>query len=861
MNGTCFPSCRVLVSACVGATILLAASMVSAAPAPRISVDPTFGNTDTEFELRIAVDETPASALSEPVFQSNSEFSFRRGPTSSIRQSVNGNERYEVDFVVIAKPAADLKPGPHKIPDGRMIISGKAVELPGPQITIIADGNERRAEEDEQVKGLNFTHLVSDLNPYVGQQILYRAEMASSRPLQLASLNDIEPSGFLRESLGDERQREQRIGGTQRISIVEALFATKPGELEIPRRELMLQVAVPSRQRPRRLLPPGRFPRNPLDAQFERLEEQMLAGFMQTEIVQKKLVADSFRVNVRPLPDPKTQGLNNLPPGYVPVGSLTPSFRLSADAIKLGESVTLTLSLTGDANLRPYELPQPEGSFAKDFKLYPEKPELEAVPTRDGMHFTKTFKLSFVPQHAGALKIPAVQAVWFSPKEGRYVAFRVEGQTVNVVDEPGSHPAPAAVDFSQTGIAPSAGVTPEPRETPRDLAPQQARSRLFSGRPIPWPLFFFLTASILLLALSTAGRRMMATKRARTRRLDDVRGRIRHATTIGELAAELPDFIGAVFGEQPAKRTLHECDLLARKNLEDESLREDLSRYILALERAVYGGDRRSDASAALLEEGRALAGKILNARPSQNRRRDTAIAVLVLAAACTPRAWAETPDEAFQSGRFDDARAAYETELQINGGSSALYFNLANTYFRLHRFGRALVNYERALLLDPGSFETKENLGRTLFQLPSPLADDARTHLDAARFPPPFSALELQGLFLVAWSLGWFFALRRTGHRRTRVVASALSAVLSCFAALGLVRYEEALRSLPAVIVSPETKVFAAATADAEVISVLPEAAMVKTFQTVKGWSRISVTGGRSGWVPVDALELPSKL
>ena len=84
---------------------------------------------------------------------------------------------------------------------------------------------------------------------------------------------------------------------------------------------------------------------------------------------------------------------------------------------------------------------------------------------------------------------------------------------------------------------------------------------------------------------------------------------------------------------------------------------------------------------------------------------------------------------------------------------------------------------------------------------------------------------------------------------------------MLSCFAALGLVRYEEALRSLPAVIVSPETKVFAAASADAEVISVLPEAAMVRTFQTVKGWSRISVTGGRSGWVPVDALELPSKL
>ena len=58
--------------------------------------------------------------------------------------------------------------------------------------------------------------------------------------------------------------------------------------------------------------------------------------------------------------------------------------------------------------------------------------------------------------------------------------------------------------------------------------------------------------------------------------------------------------------------------------------------------------------------------------------------------------------NDSYAAGEYDVALADYEAILNDGKHSSALYYNLANTYFKLEQLGRAILYYNRALRLSP---------------------------------------------------------------------------------------------------------------------------------------------------------------
>lgn len=67
--------------------------------------------------------------------------------------------------------------------------------------------------------------------------------------------------------------------------------------------------------------------------------------------------------------------------------------------------------------------------------------------------------------------------------------------------------------------------------------------------------------------------------------------------------------------------------------------------------------------------------------------------------------------DSAYNKEDYQQALRLYNKALEEDGASPTLYYNLANTYYRLNNIGHAVLNYERALKLDPSFADARTNL------------------------------------------------------------------------------------------------------------------------------------------------------
>ena len=67
--------------------------------------------------------------------------------------------------------------------------------------------------------------------------------------------------------------------------------------------------------------------------------------------------------------------------------------------------------------------------------------------------------------------------------------------------------------------------------------------------------------------------------------------------------------------------------------------------------------------------------------------------------------------NRAYEEELYNEALNLYLAEAKQTGTSAELYYNIANTYYRLNDRPHAILYYERALLLDPTDSQAKANL------------------------------------------------------------------------------------------------------------------------------------------------------
>jgi hypothetical protein len=368
---------------------LLPASLSAQEIALSAMVDKNDITLDDYVLLRLSVKGT----RDEPQLPEVPEFRIQpRGSSSQVR-IVNGqmSSTVEYNYLLYPKKTGSFTIGPFYL-KGR----GRRIESNTIRISV-----QKAEAADTASKDVFVVAEVDNDRPYVYEQIIYTFKFCRAVKVASASLTEAPFfDGFIKQKLGKENEYQKVINGRQFIvtEIKHALFPTKTGVLEITPSTLQCSLVVQKRRRSR-----SSFNDSIFDNSF--------FGFSET--VSKTLRTNPVTVRVQPLPaSGKPAGFKSL------VGSFKLTSSLSASKVEKGDSVTLTLNISGPGNLKNNQ--NIEVSGLQNFKVYDDKPAFESKIIDGKSGGSLVIKKALVPRVEGKLQIPQISVPYFNPASRRY---------------------------------------------------------------------------------------------------------------------------------------------------------------------------------------------------------------------------------------------------------------------------------------------------------------------------------------------------------------------------------------------------------------------------------------------------------
>ena len=220
--------------------------------------------------------------------------------------------------------------------------------------------------------------------------------------------------------------------------------------------------------------------------------------------------------------------------------------------------------------------------------------------------------------------------------------------------------------------------------------------------------------------------------------------------------------------------------------------------------------------------------------------------------------------NSAYNEGNFEKAAATYEQILSQNLHSAALYYNLANAYFKQGELGKALLNYNRASRIAPGDEDIRHNqeyaekmtkdsiekipeffLITWLRSVRGAMSCTAWTVLSIVMLA---TALVMALLYLLAQRM----SLRKVGFY-TMAVAVLLFIATSIFA---ISERNQLVGRSEAIVMSSAASVKSSPDRSATELFVLHEGTKVSIGETTDGWAEVRIADGRKGWIEDKRIE-----
>jgi len=213
-----------------------------------------------------------------------------------------------------------------------------------------------------------------------------------------------------------------------------------------------------------------------------------------------------------------------------------------------------------------------------------------------------------------------------------------------------------------------------------------------------------------------------------------------------------------------------------------------------------------------------------------------------------------------YGQGKYAEAVEGYKAIIQSGWESGPLYYNLANTYFKLNNLGRAILNYRRAWNLSPGDPEITKNLEYAREGLRDdiaalPLSVWARSKRAVIlQFPLGIWIGISAALYFL--TIAWLIAvlLIRPLRKKSPLILKWLGGCLVISILISGLAYSF-YRTPGAIILQPTVSVrYGPAETDAAAFK-LHEGTEVKKVREKDGWLQISLPDGKSGWLRADSL------
>ena len=223
-----------------------------------------------------------------------------------------------------------------------------------------------------------------------------------------------------------------------------------------------------------------------------------------------------------------------------------------------------------------------------------------------------------------------------------------------------------------------------------------------------------------------------------------------------------------------------------------------------------------------------------------------------------------ETGNQLYQKENYQEAITNYESVVASGKQSAALYFNLGNCYYKLHKVAPAVYNYEKALQLNPNDEEIKTNL-----DFARKMAIDDIKVIPQVGFKKLISdftsqhhydtwawiAVGLAFVFL-AFFMGYYFS-GTTFKKRIFFLGMFLILIgITTAVSSGIFQKNRLANEKPAIVfaesisVKSEPKVASADT------FVLHEGTKVYILESIANWKKIQLTDETTGWIEDSAIK-----
>ena len=382
-------------SALFAINLFLAPAAWGQADAISISAQVDKNNVSMEDSVRLSLTIHGVQNAPKPNLPEIVDLQIRSRGTSSSTQIINGKVNTSVTYNYLLIPQ---KAGTLVIPPAHLELGGVTYKTEPITLTVSTPGSTRAKQESPAF----IETSVSNENPYVNEQVIYTFRLLHRVETKNLDLKiTYEDAHFRKEDMGDAKIFSRLINGVQYKvhELSTALYPIHAGRVEIPPAVLELDLINRS----------SRFSRRD---PFSSFFNDPIFGSGGSS-VHKVLRSEPITVNIRPLPENgKPKDFANL------VGKLKITSTLGKNTLEVGDTTTLTLTVTGPGTVRELALALPNLEDA--FKIYPDQPESHLNINGGTLAGEKIFKFALIPLKQGVVTLPSIAIPYFDTESEKY---------------------------------------------------------------------------------------------------------------------------------------------------------------------------------------------------------------------------------------------------------------------------------------------------------------------------------------------------------------------------------------------------------------------------------------------------------
>jgi tetratricopeptide (TPR) repeat protein len=215
--------------------------------------------------------------------------------------------------------------------------------------------------------------------------------------------------------------------------------------------------------------------------------------------------------------------------------------------------------------------------------------------------------------------------------------------------------------------------------------------------------------------------------------------------------------------------------------------------------------------------------------------------------------------NQAYSEGKYQEAISNYENIIKLGKESGEVYFNLANSYYKMDEIGQAILYYEKAAHYLEGDEALAQNLKIARLKIVDKIQPIPRLFIVEwwEKILHSFSINVYAWLSLGLFTFLLLFIILYVIFNKyiLRKFVWILSVLFIIILTLFISRIYESETQKFAIILADKVSVAGEPNLNSTEVFILHEGTKVQIIRTIGDWAEITIADGKAGWLRLNSL------